>query len=244
MADDSPRLTVIIITKDRADDLRHVSLPSLARQTYESFDVLVWDASSEIHTQNAVADAALRDPLDAFAPCACSTFRNKSPAQRCTGQLQERSRLFIDDDLELFPTAIAELMHVFEADNSGRIAGCQCTLVGIEADQRAVRRLRNAVWQLWYGFWGMWHIGDRQAIRLSGFDTVQLLLPRAAAEKTPPGVPPCRDLGWLQGCAMAFRRPVLSTHYLRFDERLMRFGSYSKCEDVLFSGILHMRYWL
>ncbi len=41
---------------------------------------------------------------------------------------------------------------------------------------------------------------------------------------------------------MAFRRPVLSAHCLRFDERLMRFGNYCKGEDVLFSGILHVRY--
>ena len=242
MADDAPRLTVIIITKDRADELRRVSLPSLVRQTYKSFDVLVWDASSEIHTQNAVADAALRDPWMRMRHVRAQRPGTSCQRNDALDDCKSDLVLFIDDDLELFPTAIAELMHVFEADNSGHIAGCQCTLVGTEADRRAVRTIRNAVWQLWYGFWGMWHIGSQQAIRLSGFDTVRLLLPQAAVERTPPGVSPCRDLGWLQGCAMAFRRRVLSTHHLRFDERLMRFGSYGKCEDVLFSGILHMRY--
>ncbi len=242
MAGNTTRLTVIIVTRDRADDLRNVSLPSLARQTYQSFEVLVWDASNDDCTRNVVAEAAFGDPSihlqHVHAPRPGISCQRNDALDECKSEIV----LFIDDDVELFPTAIAELMRVFEADKSGRIAGCQCRLVGIEADQRAAGRIRNAVWQCWYGFWGMWHIGDRQAIRLSGFDTVQLLLPRAAAEGTPRGVPPCRDFGWLQGCAMAFRRPVLSAHYLRFDERLVRFGGYSKCEDVLFSGILRMRY--
>ena len=242
MTDDTTSTTVVIVTRNRADDIAAISLPSLAAQTFQSFDVLVWDASADDATRLAVTGFAATHPVmsvryvHAMRPG--TTCQRNDALDSCTSDLV----LYVDDDLELFPTAIAELLRVFETDTSRRIAGCQCTLVGVERERRLLRRFRDVIWTLWYSFWDMWHIGNRQVIRLSGFDTVLRHLPRAAAERAEPGVPPHRDLGWLQGCAMAFRRPVLSKYHLRFDERLMRFGSYSKCEDVLFSGILHMRH--
>jgi GT2 family glycosyltransferase len=242
MADDTPQLTIIIVTKDRADDLRHTSLPSLARQTYQSFDVLVWDASADDHTRAAVAEAALRDPWMRLRYARAQRVGTSCQRNDALDATTSDLVLYIDDDLELLPTAIAELLRVFETDTSRRIAGCQCALVGTERDHRLARTLRYAVWLLWHSFWGMWYDGNRQVIRLSGFNTALRRLSSAAVARTEPGRPARMDLEWLQGCAMAFRRPVLAEHHLRFDERLMRFGSYSKCEDVLFSGILHAHY--
>jgi glycosyltransferase involved in cell wall biosynthesis len=234
-------LTVIIVTRNRPDDLAAISLPSLAVQTCRSFDVLVWDASADDATRLAVADfAGLHPSLTlryARAPRAGTSAQRNDALDSCTSDLV----FYIDDDTELYPTAIAELLRVFEVDTSGRIAGCQCTLVSGEQGYRLASRVRDIAWLMWYGFWGMWYIGNRQVIRLSGFDTVLRQLPRPAVERVEPGMPPRLDLGWLQGCTMAFRRHVLCEHDLRFDERLMRFGSYSKGEDVLFSGILHTR---
>jgi GT2 family glycosyltransferase len=150
--------------------------------------------------------------------------------------------LFIDDDVELLPTAIAELLRVFETDTSKRIAGCQCALVRSGEAVRPARRLRYAAWLVWHGFWGMWYDGNRQVIRLSGFNSALRLLPSVAASTMGPGEPARTDLEWLQGCVMAFRRSIVADHGLHFDERLTRFGNYSKCEDLLFSGILHGRY--
>lgn len=242
MTDNTSRLTVIIVTKDRADDLRRTSLPSLARQTCRVFDVLVWDASLDDSARNAVADAALHDPwmhlqyVRARRP-GISCQRNDA-LDATTSDLV----LYIDDDLELLPTAIAELLRVFATDTLKRIAGCQCALVDTERDHRLARTLRYASWLLWHSFWGMWYDGSRQVIRLSGFNTALRRLTPDAAARMKPGTPARSDLEWLQGCAMAFRRSILSDHDLRFDERLMRFGNYSKCEDVLLSGILHIRY--
>jgi len=235
-------LTVIIVTMDRADDLRRTSLPSLAQQTCREFDVLVWDASLDDRACNAVADAALNSPwmhlqyVRARRP-GISCQRNDA-LDAATSDLI----LYIDDDLELLPTAIAELLRVFATDTLKRIAGCQCALVGAGRDHRLARTLRYAVWLLWHSFWGMWYDGSRQFIRLSGFNTALRRLTPDVAARMKPGVPARSDLEWLQGCAMAFRRSILSDHDLHFDERLMRFGNYSKCEDVLLSGILHIRY--
>jgi GT2 family glycosyltransferase len=242
MTDETRLLTVIIVTKDRADDLRSISLASLALQTYRSFDVLVWDASTDDQASSVVADTARRHPWMRLcyvrAPRIGTSCQRNDALDTCTSDLV----LFIDDDAELLPSAIAELLRVFDTDTSGRIAGCQCTLVATERHQHPARRLRYVAWLLWHSFWGMWYDGNRQVIRLSGFNTMLRLLPYAAAARVEPGKPARRDLQWLEGSTMAFRRPVLSAHHLRFDERLMRFGSYCKCEDLLFSGTLHIRF--
>lgn len=242
MIDTPPELTVIIVTRDRADDLKNTSLPSLAAQTCHSFDVLVWDASNSDHSRNTVVRAGLEHPWMHVhyvrAPRKGTACQRNDALDACTSELV----LYIDDDAELFPNAIAELLRVFRTDTSARIGGCQCAMVSAETDRRAARRIRNAVWQVWHSFWGMWYNGRRQAIRLSGFNTALYPLSLKTAARKDGGMPARTDLEWLQGCAMAFRRSILTECRLRFDERLMRFGDYCKCEDVLFSGTLHLRY--
>lgn len=49
-------LSVIIATKDRADALRDISLPSLLRQDTDGFEVIVWDAS-ETDDSRVVAES-------------------------------------------------------------------------------------------------------------------------------------------------------------------------------------------
>ena len=152
---DTPLLTVIIVTKDRADDLNRMSLPSLARQTYRFFEVLVWDASGDDRTRAVAADTALRVPWIhlhyARAPRVGTSCQRNDALESCKSDFI----LYIDDDLELFPTAIAELIHVFEADKSGHIAGCQCLLVDTQRERRQGQTFRHVFWLLWDGFRGM-----------------------------------------------------------------------------------------
>jgi glycosyltransferase involved in cell wall biosynthesis len=238
MDDGATSMTVVIITKDRPDDVATISLPSLAAQTCQDFGVLVWDASADDATHLAVAGfAATHSAMSvryARAPRP-GTCRQRNDAMDSS---TSRLLLYIDDDVELMPTAISELTRVFDADTSGRLAGCQCALVG----DPAARGVSGRVRRLWYRLWGMWYDGNRQAVRLSGFNTALRPTPSAAAATIPPGMLPRTDLEWLSGCAMAFRRDVLAQHGLRFDERLMRFGGYGRAEDLLLSGLLHLRY--
>jgi glycosyltransferase involved in cell wall biosynthesis len=235
---DTVSVTVVIITKDRSDDIAAISLPSLASQTCRDFDVLVWDASANDATNVAVADFVAAHPSVAVrysrAPRPGTSCQRNDAMDSCTSRLL----LYIDDDVELMPTAIAELRRVFDDDELGRLAGCQCSLVGGPPKGGLPEHLAR----LWYGLWGMWYNGNRQAVRLSGFNTALRPRTASAAVATPPGMPPRTDLEWLSGCAMAFRRDILVRHGLRFDERLMRFGGYGRAEDLLLSGLLHFRH--
>ena len=238
MNETTPSMTVVIITKDRPDDIATISLPSLAGQTCRGFGVLVWDASADDATRLAVAGFAAAHPevsvRYARAPRSGTCCQRNDAMDSCTSDLL----FFIDDDVELMRTAVEELKRVFDADVSKRIAGCQCSLAGNPVAQGVPDRLRN----LWYGFWGMWYDGNRQVVRLSGFNRSLRPTPAATAAALPPGVPPRTDLEWLSGCAMAFRRDILVRHGLRFDERLIRFGGYGRGEDLLLSGLLHFRF--
>ncbi|HWQ22024.1 MAG TPA: glycosyltransferase family A protein [Clostridia bacterium] len=238
MAETAPSMTVVIITKDRPDDIAAISLPSLAAQTCRDFGVLVWDASADDATRLAVAGFAAIHPSVSISyararrPGTCC--QRNDAMDSCTSGLL----FFIDDDVELMPTAVEEMMRVFDADMPEHIAGCQCALAGGPSTKGISGHLRN----IWYGFWGMWYDGNRQALRLTGFNTAFRLASADAAATIPPAMPSRTDLEWLSGCAMAFRREVLVRHGLRFDERLMRFGGYGRGEDVLLSGLLHLRF--
>lgn len=237
MAETRPFMALVIVTKDRPADIATISLPSLASQTCQDFGVLVWDASTDDATRLAVDGFAAAHPDMSVAYTRAprsGTCRQRNDAmESCASDIL----FFIDDDVELMPMAVAELKRVFDADISERIAGCQCLLADSPASRGIPGRLRN----LWYGFWGMWYDGNRQVIRLSGFN--RSLCPAAAATVTamPAGLPPRMDLEWLSGAAMALRRDILVRFGLKFDERLLRFGGYSRGEDLLLSGVLHLR---
>jgi hypothetical protein len=59
--DRTPRVSVIIPTKDRADHLAQ-TLRTCAMQEYDNLDVVVSDDGSRDHTRDVVLDAARRDP--------------------------------------------------------------------------------------------------------------------------------------------------------------------------------------
>ena len=238
MAETVPFMTVVIVTKDRPADIATVSMPSLAGQTCQDFDVLVWDASADDATQLAVEGFAAAHPSMSVgytrAPRSGTCRQRNDAMGSCTSHVL----LFIDDDVELMPMAIGELKRVFDADASERIAGCQCSLAGSSGAQGIPGRLRR----LWYAFWGMWYTSNRQVVRLSGFNRSLRPASDATAIAVPAGLPARMDLEWLSGAAVAFRRDILVRHGLKFDERLMRFGGYSQGEDLLLSGLLHLRF--
>jgi len=62
----TPRFTVIIPTKDRADYLHH-TLRTCSLQDYENFEVVVSDDGSSDHTREVVAEASRKDPRIRYA---------------------------------------------------------------------------------------------------------------------------------------------------------------------------------
>jgi len=213
-------LSVIIATKNREDQLRAVSLPSLARQQGAlSYEVIVWDASDNDRSQALVKEFAAENPgisVRYFKAPRVGLARQRNDAvKEANGDVV----FFIDDDSEVSPDGIGALAGMFAADD--RIAGgCLPLDYNFPAGtQPAILKVTGPLAWLVRGYYWVFE-------------------PSKKASGYYPPIPPARtgSISYLFGCDMAFRKEIFATH--RFDERLQRFSNYVICDDLIFSRIL------
>lgn len=206
-------VSVIIATRNRADDLRAISLPSLAKQSTRAFEVIVWDGSDNDASHQCVSEFAMEHQelrIRYFrAP------RRGLAAQRNDAVRQARGQIiyFIDDDSEVSTDAVAVVVQLL-ADQS-RLAGGAPPLSnqprgGAKAQNGSSAWLQRAYAWLFTA-----------ALRASGI--------QSAAHPCKPGY-----TDYLYGCNMAFRREMFLSR--SFDERLQRFAGYAWYEDGVFSN--------
>jgi glycosyltransferase involved in cell wall biosynthesis len=214
-------LSVIIATKNRAEELRTISLPSLAKQETRDFETIVWDASENDISQRVVEAFSTSHPEVALryykAP------RSGLTAQRNDAVKEARGKIifFIDDDSEVSPDGISALSDMF-AKQDTLVGGClplDYWWPGKEG--QSTRRT---------GSFGAWLLAAHSKIfysssRLSGVGP--------AAMPNRPGL-----TDFLSGCDMAFRKEIFRDHV--FNERLQKYAGYALWEDQQFSRQLHL----
>ena len=215
-------VSVVIATKDRAEQLRTICLPSLAGQhSAPQFEVIVWDASENDKSKRVVEGfVASHDGLTLRyfkAPRVGLSAQRNDAVTEAKGEIV----FFIDDDSEVSPDGISTLAEMF-AENRRIVGGC------LPLDYRwpPEAELATAIKKT-SGF-GSW----LAAVYSRVFE------PSKRATGYFPPIPPVRPgpISYLFGCDMAFRKCVFSTH--RFEERLQRFSSYVMCDDLIFSRVL------
>jgi len=212
--------SVVIATRNRPEPIRE-TLASLNRQTGLPNAVIVVDSSDGDATARVVAELepGLRFPV---------TYRHteiKSAAkQRNLGaDLDSHDILvFMDDDLDLEPDCIQELVKVFEADTEGRVGGVSATISNqVYSDPKGLNRfLLGCCLGEWKGSY---------AGRLLG-PAVNFL------PEDPPHTVQRTD--WLPSTCTAYRREVFLKN--RFSE----FEGYSFAEDVDVSSRVAKSYLL
>lgn len=213
-------VSVIICTKNREQQLRTVSLASLARQQDAgSFEVIVWDASDNDDSSRLTAEFALQNPTVETryfkAPRVGLARQRNDAVQQAKGDVV----FFIDDDSEVSPDGIRALSDLFASDP--RIAG-GCLSLDYnfpEGTQPAIMRASGALAAPVKAYYSLFE----PAKKASGY--------------YPPLPPqPSGPIYYLFGCNMAYRREIFATH--NFDERLQRFSNYVICDDLIFSRVL------
>jgi glycosyltransferase involved in cell wall biosynthesis len=213
-------ISVIIATRNRAEALRTISLPSLARQDAQNFEVLIWDASEDDVPRRTVEDFALIHPnlkVRYFkAPRAGLCSQRNDAVKEARGEFV----FFIDDDSEVSPDGITALSDLFA--KQGDITGGALPLRYEWPVKRGGARIGRVVSAILSCYLKVFYTSPR----LSGTFS--------AIPHNKPG--PVEDL-W--GCDMAYRKSIFRDH--SFDERLQRYGGYALWEDRLFSHRLHMR---
>ena len=216
-----PLLSVIIPTKNRAEELRTISLPSLANQDTRDFEVIVWDASEDDASQRLVETFAANNQnlvIRYFkAPRPGNCAQRNDAVRQANGEIL----FFIDDDSEVSPDGIAALKEMF-ATQETLAGGCLpldywssgMARQSIGKSDRLGARLSAAYGKLFY-----------PSSRLSGIGP--------AFMPTQPG-----STDFLSGCDMAFRREIFRDH--RFNEKLQRYAGYALWEDQQFSRQLFL----
>lgn len=216
-------ISVVIVTKNRAQALEEISLPSLLSQDCSDFEVVVWDASDHDRSRSVVASFVGKFEERGVCLRFFSAPRQGSASQRndAVPAAQGEILFFIDDDSEVSPDGIKGLRECFHSQPS--VMGAGLSMVEIhDCDNRLVSP-KETLKEILYRLIGY---RRRRQVSLSG-SAKGISAPTGPAE-------------WLSGCSMAFRREVFDR--LAFDEKLETFGPYAMFEDILFSHQVFLLY--
>lgn len=217
-------ISVVIATRNRHKALAEISLPSLLRQDFSGFEVILWDASDDALTEKVAADfmprfAALETNLRYFkAPRPGSASQRNSAVQEAHGEII----FFLDDDVEIGQNVLRTVRDYF--DTFSWLTAASPPLI----DRQVATSQRNsfkfffdqAARKIFYG-----HSFARRIVAPSTKNI-------APAHDTP------GTAEWLSGGCMAVRREIVQS--LRFDERLERFGGYAYLEDADLSHRIYL----
>lgn len=215
-------ISVIIATKDRADALRDISLPSLLGQDCNNFEVIVWDASAGDESK-FLCSSLTRD------------FENKSVALRYfqaprVGSASQRNDsvkealgdvvFFIDDDCQISADGVKILAGYFA--NFPWLKGAGLPMVNKSPKAANSFLLRFATRLFW----------------MKNGSFMRKIAPSSCLSL------PTREIAgtaeWLSGGSMAYRKSVFDE--MRLDERLQKFGGYALGEDYDFSHRVFLSY--
>jgi len=207
-------LSVLIPTKNRPADLL-TCLQSVVTQEPPPHEIVVVDQSPT---------SSLSDVAHAVGPSGIALRYEHAP--HLPGLTHARNRavdlstgdvvLFIDDDVELAPGYVREIMRVFEADTERRVGGAGGLIVNLPGSLSRLQRIRS-----WLFYRGPFSVErDTLAFHLH------------------PGTRPRRAMR-LHGSNMALRRDVFA--HFRFDEG---YSGYSFGEDRDFTVQVSTRFEL
>lgn len=208
----APYVSVVIATKNRAAELGSISLPSLARQNGDDFEILVWDASDGEDSRAAVEAFAAAHPQRNVryqrAPRPGLARQRNDAARTAQGEIL----FFIDDDSEVLADGIATLAALFQSEPRPGAGALPLTN----------------------------RIGGREMQAKRSFSLLDLythvFFTSGRWSGTYPFVPPAHPgpADHLWGCDMAYRKDLFLA-LGGIDERLQRFAGYSFGEDQLLS---------
>lgn len=216
-----PTCSVIIPTNNRPEALR-ATLLTLGTQTVRPDEVIVVDGSTEEATRLLVEGLGLR--LAVRLHHVVATLRGAA-VQRNQGAALARGEVlfFLDDDVELEPAFVEEVLTIFQEDAKGTIGGVS----GIVVNQTYGKPSRWS--RIFYALMD----GSRRpsyAGRLIG----------PALNLLPEDKPKCvQDVEWLCSGAVAYRAEVFRRH-----EFGTAFTGYSFAEDVHLSARVGKSYRL
>ena len=212
------KVSIIIATRNRADALEQISLPSLAKQDFKDFEVIIWDASD-----NDKSKIVVENFIQSHPDMIVRYF--KAPRVGLASQRNDAVKVakgdiifFIDDDSEVSSDGLSALNETF---NIKDIVGVALPLKSTNILYNGVRAIVIKVILKIFFMGNM--TSTKSRVYLSGQCDDQFQFSGYVAH--------------MAGGDMAFKREVFKDHY--FEEGLQRFGGYALYEDVQFTQKLY-----
>ncbi|MGC8533888.1 MAG: glycosyltransferase family 2 protein, partial [Candidatus Parvarchaeum sp.] len=110
------KISVIIATRNRADALETISLPSLLKQDFKDFEVIIWDASDDDKSKNVVEKFIQSYPdmiIRYFkAPRAGLASQRNDAVKMAKGDII----FFIDDDSKVSKDGLTAIYEAFQCN--------------------------------------------------------------------------------------------------------------------------------
>ena len=212
-------ISVVIATRNRSEALETISLPSLAKQDFKNFEVIIWDASDDDKSK-VVVETFIQSHPDMMiryfkAPRVGSASQRNDAVKVANGEII----FFIDDDSEVSQDGIFSLNEAFEDES---VFGVGLPLKNLKNNKEKNFSFRSKISKIYSIIFSLQHEGKNRKVMLSGCN----IWPSWGHEKF-------GEVEWLSGCSMAYRKELFDK--FSFDERLQKFGGYALAEDVQFS---------
>jgi len=228
--------SIIIATRNRALVLETISLPSIIKQTYSNFEVIIWDASDNEDTFSVYKKFALQYPF-------LDIKYYKAPRRGLASQRNDAVKvakgdilLFIDDDISIEENFLEELIRVYNNDRNKEIGGVQgVILTPSSLNKSQIRRFVEFCLNLYYFIFLLPRYSSKNRVLISG-RYIGEALPLEGYKDLNSGSNVIEtDLQWLSGCCMSYIKEIFDKYNYRFNEELEKFGGYAYMEDGDFS---------
>lgn len=221
-------ISVIIVTKNRDEALRNISLPSLLRQNTADFEVILWDASDSEKSRFVAEKYGPHFEKKGVDLRYFRAPRIGSASQRNDAVAVARGSVFffVDDDSEVSTDGVQAIGRCFSGDPD--LLGAGLRVVEIPYGTETAKENQEFLFPQAF---------KEKLYSLIGYKKKRKVSVSGSAKGIDASSGPAE---WLSGGSMAFRSIIFLKE--KFDERLETFGAYAMCEDVEFSHRIFLKY--
>ena len=214
----SPRIAVVIATKNRYEDIQRHAFASLERSAFRDFVCVVWDASDDDRTRDSVQRKSLNFQCMYFkAPRrGSSSQRNDAVEYVLQTYTSVQYILFMDDDCEISPDTLDGILETFKMSD--------VSLVVLPIYPSSGER--EAVWVSWV----------KRRLGWNHYGATDFLYNYKSSEGKPGGM-----AEWAGGSCIAADVNIFAKEGHFFPEEFQHFGGYALGEDFAFSFFLHKK---
>jgi len=219
------KVSIIIATRNRADALEQISLPSLAKQDFKDFEVIIWDASDDDKSKIVVENFIQSHPDMIVRYFKASRVGLASQRNDAVKVARGDIIFFIDDDSKVSSDGVRAIYDAFEENKDIVGAALPFSQEQYLVDEKNQSKNLEDVVLKTVSKLLLLNNRTRKKVKIHFLKIFRIDYKESQYVKG------------LAGCNMAFKKEVFLDHH--FEERLEKFGGYAAGEDSQFTRRLY-----